>query len=65
MRNRYCKLSCVHQMLFPVSQLINGLHSLKNSATASIQTLNRDLIPEHNANLREVRCHSHTVLRDH
>ncbi|CAG05480.1 unnamed protein product, partial [Tetraodon nigroviridis] len=41
------------QMLFPVSQLINALHSLKNSATASIQTLNRDLIPEHTSYLRE------------
>lgn len=46
-------------MLLPVSQLINALHSLKNSATASIQTLNRDLIPEHNSYLREVRCHSY------
>uniref|UniRef100_A0A674NBL1 ATP-dependent zinc metalloprotease YME1L1 n=1 Tax=Takifugu rubripes TaxID=31033 RepID=A0A674NBL1_TAKRU len=52
-------LSCV-QMLLPLSQLINALHTLKNSATASIQTLNRDLISEHNSHLRE----PHVSLRD-
>uniref|UniRef100_A0A7N6ATQ0 ATP-dependent zinc metalloprotease YME1L1 n=1 Tax=Anabas testudineus TaxID=64144 RepID=A0A7N6ATQ0_ANATE len=30
---------CFCQMIVPLSQLINALHSLKNSATASIQTL--------------------------
>ncbi|XP_056869308.1 ATP-dependent zinc metalloprotease YME1L1-like isoform X1 [Takifugu flavidus] len=48
------------QMLLPLSQLINALHTLKNSATASIQTLNRDLISEHNSHLRE----PHVSLRD-
>lgn len=49
-------------MLLPLSQLINALHTLKNSATASIQTLNRDLISEHNSHLREVRCDPDTDL---
>jgi len=42
-------------MIVPLSQLINALHSLKNSATASIQTLHKDFIPEHSSHLNEVR----------
>nr|XP_057916277.1 ATP-dependent zinc metalloprotease YME1L1-like [Doryrhamphus excisus] len=34
------------QMIVPLSQLISGLHSLKNSATASVQTLHKDFSPE-------------------
>ncbi|XP_022063740.1 ATP-dependent zinc metalloprotease YME1L1 isoform X2 [Acanthochromis polyacanthus] len=41
------------QMIVPLSQLINALHSLKNSATASVQTLYKDFTPEHNACLKE------------
>ncbi|XP_029313535.1 ATP-dependent zinc metalloprotease YME1L1-like isoform X2 [Cottoperca gobio] len=41
------------QMIVPLSQLITALHSLKNSATASIQTLHRDFIPEHSSYLKE------------
>ncbi|XP_029955506.1 ATP-dependent zinc metalloprotease YME1L1-like isoform X2 [Salarias fasciatus] len=41
------------QMIVPLSQLINALHSLKNSATASIQTLHKDFTPEHNSFLKE------------
>ncbi|XP_056290355.1 ATP-dependent zinc metalloprotease YME1L1-like isoform X2 [Pseudoliparis swirei] len=41
------------QMIVPLSQLINALHSLKNSATASIQTLHKDFIPEHSSHLNE------------
>ncbi|TMS08969.1 ATP-dependent zinc metalloprotease YME1L1 [Larimichthys crocea] len=41
------------QMMLPLSQLINALHSLKNSATASVQTLHRDFIPEHSSYLKE------------
>ncbi|XP_040921388.1 ATP-dependent zinc metalloprotease YME1L1-like isoform X2 [Toxotes jaculatrix] len=41
------------QMIVPLSQLINALHSLKNSATASVQTLHKDFTPEHNSFLRE------------
>ncbi|XP_039899869.1 ATP-dependent zinc metalloprotease YME1L1 isoform X2 [Simochromis diagramma] len=41
------------QMIVPLSQLINVLHSLKNSATASIQALHKDFHPEHSAFLRE------------
>ncbi|KAK5849931.1 hypothetical protein PBY51_014228 [Eleginops maclovinus] len=41
------------QMIVPLSQLINALHSLKNSATASIQTLHKDFIPEHSTYLKE------------
>ncbi|CAI5672738.1 unnamed protein product [Oreochromis niloticus] len=41
------------QMIVPLSQLINALHSLKNSATASIQALHKDFNPEHSAFLRE------------
>uniref|UniRef100_A0A3Q1FN98 ATP-dependent zinc metalloprotease YME1L1 n=1 Tax=Acanthochromis polyacanthus TaxID=80966 RepID=A0A3Q1FN98_9TELE len=44
---------CVSQMIVPLSQLINALHSLKNSATASVQTLYKDFTPEHNACLKE------------
>ncbi|XP_061821176.1 ATP-dependent zinc metalloprotease YME1L1-like isoform X1 [Nerophis lumbriciformis] len=49
------------QMIVPFSQLISGLHSLKNTATASVQTLHKDLSPEHtwlpkepNVKLREL-----------
>ncbi|XP_030612765.1 ATP-dependent zinc metalloprotease YME1L1 isoform X2 [Archocentrus centrarchus] len=41
------------QMIVPLSQLINALHSLKNSATASIQTLHKDFNPEHSAFVKE------------
>ncbi|XP_070784133.1 ATP-dependent zinc metalloprotease YME1L1-like isoform X2 [Enoplosus armatus] len=41
------------QMILPLSQLINALHSLKNSATASVQTLHKDFIPEHSSFLKE------------
>ncbi|XP_005449091.1 ATP-dependent zinc metalloprotease YME1L1 isoform X3 [Oreochromis niloticus] len=41
------------QMIVPLSQLINALHSLKNSATASIQALHKDFNPEHSVFLRE------------
>uniref|UniRef100_A0AAQ5X0U6 ATP-dependent zinc metalloprotease YME1L1 n=1 Tax=Amphiprion ocellaris TaxID=80972 RepID=A0AAQ5X0U6_AMPOC len=44
---------CVSQMIVPLSQLINALHSLKNSATASVQTLHKDFTPEHNSYLKE------------
>uniref|UniRef100_A0A3B4F5B2 ATP-dependent zinc metalloprotease YME1L1 n=1 Tax=Pundamilia nyererei TaxID=303518 RepID=A0A3B4F5B2_9CICH len=40
-------------MIVPLSQLINALHSLKNSATASIQALHKDFSPEHSSFLRE------------
>lgn len=40
-------------MIVPLSQLINALHSLKNSATASIQALHKDFNPEHSVFLRE------------
>ncbi|XP_078147610.1 ATP-dependent zinc metalloprotease YME1L1 isoform X1 [Centroberyx gerrardi] len=45
------------QMIVPLSQLINALHSLKSSAnsaaTASIQSLHKDFTPEHNPLLKE------------
>uniref|UniRef100_A0A665X8F6 ATP-dependent zinc metalloprotease YME1L1 n=1 Tax=Echeneis naucrates TaxID=173247 RepID=A0A665X8F6_ECHNA len=41
------------QMIVPVSQLINALHSLKNSATASVQTLHKDFTVEHSSYLKE------------
>uniref|UniRef100_A0AAQ4R470 ATP-dependent zinc metalloprotease YME1L1 n=1 Tax=Gasterosteus aculeatus aculeatus TaxID=481459 RepID=A0AAQ4R470_GASAC len=41
------------QMIVPLSQLINALHSLKNSATASVQTLHKDFFPEHSSYLKE------------
>ncbi|KAG7231260.1 hypothetical protein INR49_012091 [Caranx melampygus] len=40
-------------MIVPLSQLINALHSLKNSATASVQTLHKDFTPEHSSFLKE------------
>ncbi|KAF3703763.1 ATP-dependent zinc metalloprotease YME1L1 [Channa argus] len=45
--------SLQQQMIVPLSQLINALHSLKNSATASIQTLHKDFTPDHSSFLRE------------
>uniref|UniRef100_A0A3B5A4H4 ATP-dependent zinc metalloprotease YME1L1 n=1 Tax=Stegastes partitus TaxID=144197 RepID=A0A3B5A4H4_9TELE len=44
---------CVCQMIVPLSQLLNALHSLKNSATASVQALHKDFTPEHNSFLKE------------
>ncbi|XP_071397888.1 ATP-dependent zinc metalloprotease YME1L1-like isoform X1 [Centroberyx affinis] len=45
------------QMIVPLSQLINALHSLKSSAnsavTASVQSLHKDFTPEHNPLLKE------------
>ncbi|KAM9712647.1 ATP-dependent zinc metalloprotease YME1L1-like isoform 2-T2 [Menidia menidia] len=41
------------QMIVPLSQVITALHSLKNSATASVQTLHKDFTPEHNLYLKE------------
>ncbi|XP_026219765.1 ATP-dependent zinc metalloprotease YME1L1 isoform X2 [Anabas testudineus] len=41
------------QMIVPLSQLINALHSLKNSATASIQTLHKDFTPDPSSFLKE------------
>lgn len=48
------------QMILPLSQLINALHSLKSSATASIQTLHRDPGADLSPSLRE----SSVGLRD-
>lgn len=44
----------IRQMIVPLGQLINALHSLKNSATASVQTLHKDFTPEHSSFLKEV-----------
>ncbi|XP_017261773.1 ATP-dependent zinc metalloprotease YME1L1 isoform X2 [Kryptolebias marmoratus] len=41
------------QMIVPFSQVINALHSLKNSATASVQTLHKDFSQEHSSYLKE------------
>nr|XP_020489312.1 ATP-dependent zinc metalloprotease YME1L1 isoform X2 [Labrus bergylta] len=41
------------QMILPLSQLINALHSLKSSATASVQTLHKDLAQDHSSFLKE------------
>ncbi|XP_034562293.1 ATP-dependent zinc metalloprotease YME1L1 isoform X2 [Notolabrus celidotus] len=41
------------QMILPLSQLINALHSLKNSATASVQTLHKDLAADQSSFLKE------------
>ncbi|XP_072234648.1 ATP-dependent zinc metalloprotease YME1L1-like isoform X2 [Leuresthes tenuis] len=41
------------QMIVPLSQVITALHSLKNSATASVQTLHKDFTPEHSSYLKE------------
>lgn len=48
------------QMILPLNQLINALHSLKNSATASIQTLHKDTSADHSSFLKE----STVSLRD-
>ncbi|CAK6968555.1 ATP-dependent zinc metalloprotease YME1L1-like isoform X2 [Scomber scombrus] len=41
------------QMIVPLSQLINALHSLKSTATASVQTLHKDFTPEHSSFIKE------------
>ncbi|XP_020489312.2 ATP-dependent zinc metalloprotease YME1L1 isoform X2 [Labrus bergylta] len=41
------------QMILPLSQLINAFHSLKSSATASVQTLHKDLAQDHSSFLKE------------
>lgn len=41
------------QMIVPLSQLINALNSLKNSATASVQTLHKDFASDHGSFLKE------------
>ncbi|XP_053268459.1 ATP-dependent zinc metalloprotease YME1L1 isoform X1 [Pleuronectes platessa] len=41
------------QMIVPLSQIINALHSLKNSATASVQALHKDYTPESSSFLKE------------
>lgn len=46
---------CVCQMMLPLTQILNSLHSLKNTATASVQTLHRDFIQEQSSLLKEVR----------
>uniref|UniRef100_A0A8C5HYY1 ATP-dependent zinc metalloprotease YME1L1-like n=1 Tax=Gouania willdenowi TaxID=441366 RepID=A0A8C5HYY1_GOUWI len=40
-------------MVVPLGQLINVLHSVKNSATATIKALHTDFSPEHNSILKE------------
>lgn len=48
------------QMVLPLSQLINALHSLKSSVTASVQSLHTDFVESHSytnepcVNLREL-----------
>ncbi|XP_075903576.1 ATP-dependent zinc metalloprotease YME1L1-like isoform X1 [Nelusetta ayraudi] len=41
------------QMMLPLTQILNSLHSLKNTATASVQTLHRDFIQEQSSLLKE------------
>lgn len=39
--------------MLPLSQLINALHSLKSTATASVQTLHKDIALDHSPHLKE------------
>ncbi|XP_057680713.1 ATP-dependent zinc metalloprotease YME1L1-like isoform X2 [Corythoichthys intestinalis] len=48
------------QMIVPLGQLVSALHSLKNTATASVQTLHKDFNPEHAPLAKE----PNTSLRD-
>ncbi|XP_053715626.1 ATP-dependent zinc metalloprotease YME1L1 isoform X2 [Synchiropus splendidus] len=41
------------QMVLPLNQLINAFHSLKSTATASVQTLNKDFTADHSSYLKE------------
>ncbi|XP_051909897.1 ATP-dependent zinc metalloprotease YME1L1-like isoform X2 [Hippocampus zosterae] len=41
------------QMIVPLNQLISALHSLKNTAMASVPTLHKDFSPEHTAHGKE------------
>ncbi|XP_026148189.1 ATP-dependent zinc metalloprotease YME1L1-like isoform X2 [Mastacembelus armatus] len=41
------------QMIVPFNQIVSALHSPKNSATASIQSLHKDFPPKHNSYIKE------------
>ncbi|KAM4718485.1 ATP-dependent zinc metalloprotease YME1L1-like [Anableps anableps] len=41
------------QMVVPLSQVLNTLHSLKSSATASVHSLHKDFSQEHSSYLKE------------
>uniref|UniRef100_A0A3Q2EJU4 ATP-dependent zinc metalloprotease YME1L1 n=1 Tax=Cyprinodon variegatus TaxID=28743 RepID=A0A3Q2EJU4_CYPVA len=41
------------QMVVPISQVVNALHSLKTSATASVHSLHKDFRQEHSLYLKE------------
>ncbi|XP_077364740.1 ATP-dependent zinc metalloprotease YME1L1-like isoform X2 [Festucalex cinctus] len=41
------------QTVVPLNQLISALHSAKNTATVSVQTLHKDFSPEHTAHAKE------------
>uniref|UniRef100_A0A3P9MWI9 ATP-dependent zinc metalloprotease YME1L1 n=1 Tax=Poecilia reticulata TaxID=8081 RepID=A0A3P9MWI9_POERE len=41
------------QMVVPLSQVLNALHSLKSSATASVHSLHKDFRQEHKSYLKE------------
>uniref|UniRef100_A0A7N8XUS2 ATP-dependent zinc metalloprotease YME1L1 n=1 Tax=Mastacembelus armatus TaxID=205130 RepID=A0A7N8XUS2_9TELE len=40
-------------MIVPFNQIVSALHSPKNSATASIQSLHKDFPPKHNSYIKE------------
>lgn len=42
------------QMMLPLTHILNSLHSLKNTATASVQTLHREFVQEQSSILKEV-----------
>ncbi|XP_038163849.1 ATP-dependent zinc metalloprotease YME1L1-like isoform X1 [Cyprinodon tularosa] len=43
----------LQQMVVPISQVVNALHSLKTSATASVHSLHKDFRQEHSSYLKE------------
>uniref|UniRef100_A0A3B3YUT7 ATP-dependent zinc metalloprotease YME1L1 n=1 Tax=Poecilia mexicana TaxID=48701 RepID=A0A3B3YUT7_9TELE len=48
-----CPVFMLSQMVVPLSQVLNALHSLKSSATASVHSLHKDFRQEHKSYLKE------------
>uniref|UniRef100_A0A3B3U5E0 ATP-dependent zinc metalloprotease YME1L1 n=1 Tax=Poecilia latipinna TaxID=48699 RepID=A0A3B3U5E0_9TELE len=51
----HCPVFMLSQMVVPLSQVLNTLHSLKSSATASVHSLHKDFRQEHKSYLKEPR----------
>lgn len=56
----YHLLLGIYQMMLPLTQILNSLHTLKNTATASVQSLHRDFGQEQSSIFKEV---SHAKIK--